>query len=833
MLTSRAIVVQPWHARRARHRGAAALVVLFALLGVARQGAAQGNPTSQCGITIDIHVIDAATHTPIAEALVSVGDQLLGLTDGAGTLTQGGQCAGEAVFTVDKVGYHETRQTVRLTASRTLELELGAEPSEVITIKGEAAPLPETRATTTLTGEALARTRGKSLAEALGSVAGVTQLQSGTGAAKPMIRGQFGRRIAMMVDGVPHRSQDWGIDHAPELDPFTASSIAVVRGAAGVAYGGNATGGAVDVRSAPLLDNPGLAGEFHLIGMWDRGGGAALRLRGRPRAHPQVAWNLEASGKQLAAAQSPTYALHNTGVRDGTLGLVAAYAGRRVQQTVTLRRYQARLGVCNCLRMESLDDFKAQLALGRPIDADLYRSSFEIDRPYQDVRHDTLASRTRIDLGDTARLDVTYALQLDNRGEYDVVRTATGPQFDFALQTHDLNATLDHAPLHINEHLHLDGEAGVAAMLQTHRYAGLPFVPSHHGYTIAPYASERLQGHDFDLDLGLRYEITQRTATIAKQDFRRMVRNGQLTDATCEPNGDEDRACTSHFSALAASLGGIYAATPSLDVKSNLSITARAPNPDEQYLNGTSPTFPVYGLGDPSLGVETTYAASAGVASHAAGGEAEPGRVTGEASIYANYVDDYVYFAPALDAGGAPIYDVLIRGTFPRFTTRAVRAVFWGGEAAVTVAAHEHLELHGQVAAIRARNLTDDDYLMFVPADTARVTATFHHPLLWTIPNLRATVGATATRRQDRVDERADLAPPPDGYVLLDAGIEATFSAGQASSGEPGDVPLRVSIDATNLLDTRYRDYTSLMRYFADQPGRRVMVRISASWGAR
>lgn len=806
---------------------------LALVLGLAAP--AYANPTSDatCQLSLDIHVIDTATHSPIAEALISVGDELLGVTSADGVFIQRGQCAGEITITAEKIGYRTARRVFRLLASRSLEIELAAESSEVITIEGDAAPRPETRSATTLTGDALARTRGDSLAEVLRDVAGVAQLQSGTGAAKPMIRGQFGRRIAMVVDGIPHRSQDWGIDHAPELDPFTADSIAVVRGAAGVMYGGNATGGAIDVHSTPFLDNPGLAGEFHLIGMWDRGGGAALRLRGRPRTFHRFAWNLETSAKQLAGGQTPTYALHNTGARDATLGLTAAYAGRRVRQTLTLRRYQATLGVCNCLRMESLDDFKAQLALGRPVDADLYRSSFEIERPYQDVRHDTLASRTRLDLGDAGRLDVRYALQLDDRGEYDIVRSATGPQFDFSLQTHDLIATLDHAPIHINEHLHLDGEAGLAAMLQAHRYGGLPFVPSHQGYTIAPYASERLLGHDFDLDLGLRYEFTQRTAMIRPDSFSRMVRNGQLRDDECPLDGDENRSCKTRFSAFAASLGGIYAMTQALDLKANVSVTARAPNPDEQYLNGTSPTFPVYGLGDPHLGVETTYAASFGAASHATGGESAPSRVTGEASVYANYVDDYVYFAPALDADGEPMYDVLIRGTFPRFTTRPVQAMFWGGEAALTVAAHEHLELHAQVAAIRARNLTDDGYLMFVPADTARITATFHHPLLWTIPNLRATLGATATRRQDRVDERADLAPSPDGYALLDAGLEATFSTGRARDGDTGDVPVRVAIDATNLLDTRYRDYTSLMRYFADQPGRRVMVRISASWGAR
>jgi iron complex outermembrane receptor protein len=73
------------------------------------------------------------------------------------------------------------------------------------------------------------------------------------------------------------------------------------------------------------------------------------------------------------------------------------------------------------------------------------------------------------------------------------------------------------------------------------------------------------------------------------------------------------------------------------------------------------------------------------------------------------------------------------------------------------------------------------------------------------------TLIGTFVRKQTRTERFADLAPPPPGYVLL--GAEAGTAA------RLGGRTIKLALQGTNLLDARYRDYTSLMRYFADQPG--------------
>ncbi len=264
-------------------------------------------------------------------------------------------------------------------------------------------------------------------------------------------------------------------------------------------------------------------------------------------------------------------------------------------------------------------------------------------------------------------------------------------------------------------------------------------------------------------------------------------------------------------------MGGLRQLTTAWSVKLDLSTASRPPNPDEQYLNGTSPTFPVLGLGKPDLGPETTYSASATTTYQ---GE----RVTAEASAYANFIDDYIYLAPAIDENGEPIFDVLIRGTFPRFVTRPVDAVFYGADGGVSVAPLPFLELGAQLSMVRARNVSDDSYLVFVPPDRVRGSMTYRLASLGGLGPSFATVSGTFVARQRRFDLAADFAPPPDPYFLLGAELGTEMSVGEQT--------IKIALQGSNLLDARYRDYTSLLRYFADQTGWQLLARLTVEFAS-
>jgi iron complex outermembrane receptor protein len=630
--------------------------------------------------------------------------------------------------------------------------------------------------------------------------------------AKPIIRGQYGRRLLILVDGIRHRAQEWGLDHAPEIDPFVADKLTVVRGASAVRYGPDAIGGAILAAPPELLQQPGHAGEAHLVGMANGlGGGLASRLQWASERVPGLAGQIEGTFKRLAAPATPDYALDNTGSRTWNLGAAVGYR-RRGDYRLSYLHYEAELGVCTCLRHHSIEDFNAQLALGRPIGSDAYRSDFEIERPSQRMAHDLALARAQWDWGGLGTITGTYAFQHDLRREYDVVRQAvSGPQFNFRLMTNEAELVLAHRPLHLSDGLHVRGSVGVTGMAQHQYYSGLPLVPDYTAWGGGAYAIERLIGRDFELEAGVRYDVLARTAAIDRQSFLRLVRSGQLALDACGSSTVDPVDCASTFHTVSTSLGGLVRLTDAWSAKLELSTASRPPNPDEQYINGSSPTFPVLGLGKPDLRPETTYSSSVTTSY-------QGHHVAAEASVYANRIANYIYFAPAIDGMGAPIFDVLIRGTFPRFVTRAVDAVFYGADGGIAVTPVPALELGAQVSLVRART-REGAYLVFVPADRVRATLTYKPPAFGPARKSFASVTGEYVARQKRFDLTADLAAPPPAYFVLGGEVGTELRVGAH--------PVEIAIQGTNLLNTRYRDYTSLLRYFADQAGWQLMLRLS------
>src|SRR5688500_19161669 len=72
--------------------------------------------------------------------------------------------------------------------------------------------------------------KGLVISEALSKINGVTLLQTGSTISKPVIHGLHSSRILTIVNGVRQEGQQWGNEHAPEIDPFIADKLTVIKG---------------------------------------------------------------------------------------------------------------------------------------------------------------------------------------------------------------------------------------------------------------------------------------------------------------------------------------------------------------------------------------------------------------------------------------------------------------------------------------------------------------------------------------------------------------------------------------------------------------------------
>jgi len=84
---------------------------------------------------------------------------------------------------------------------------------------------------------------GTTLVESIGKIAGVTNMSTGTGIGKPVIRGLSGNRVLTYTQGVKLENYQNGEKHGLGVNESGIESVEVIKGPASLLYGSDALGG--------------------------------------------------------------------------------------------------------------------------------------------------------------------------------------------------------------------------------------------------------------------------------------------------------------------------------------------------------------------------------------------------------------------------------------------------------------------------------------------------------------------------------------------------------------------------------------------------------------
>lgn len=763
-------------------------IFLIAIACYLLQGTDALAQSNSCNKQVFISVTEAATGHPIVAAMVATAESSA-FANELGWVKLEALCSDSIHIHVQADGFALKEADFRFQNGDTILVSLypSAISLDDIEISGHRTLLATPNATHTLQSADLEKAMGGSLAASLTSIPGVSVLQTGATIGKPVVNGMHSNRLLILNNGVRQEGQQWGAEHAPEIDPFIAQTITVVKGAEAIRYGAEAIGGVVIVKPAPLPRDSALHATVHLVGASNgRSAAASAQLGGHFKQLPAISWRVQSTAKRGGNYQTAQYYLSNSGVKEFNYSAAIGYTKEHFNAEIFYSHFNSQTGIFKGSHIGSTDDLNAAIAHGRPFNNGSF--SYQMEAPRQKVIHDLWKINAHWHWSDYAHADIQYGLQHNQREEYDIRRGGRSdlPASAFKLFTHTLDAALK---LTNGSDKHLT--VGINGLLQQNKKIDgtgtQPLIPNFNAQGVGLFAIAKQTNEKYELEGGLRY------------DFKYLAAAGY--------RNNDYYSGRFHFHNVSASLGGVYFPTKGLDIRTNIATAWRPPTVNELFSNGLHHGVGAIEIGDSSLKPERSLKWITSVHFN---------RLAWlDLSIdgYIHYFDNYIYLQPT---GGV---EERLRGAFPIFQNIQTAARFVGLDAQATIQVAKGLDYTLKGAFVQASNLSDDSFLPMIPAGQGAQTVKLHQQKLLFFEHPFAEFTHVFVGKQNRYNEGDDFAPPPDAYHLLNAAIGARIPIGSAA--------LKWSIACNNIANVLYKDYLNRFRYYAHDIGRNFVVRLT------
>jgi iron complex outermembrane recepter protein len=718
-------------------------------------------------------------------------------------------CAGNFELIVRYIGYTESHIPIKLSDSKRVVVKLSASETTLSTIEvvGNTTHTGLTNSTYSLSQQELEHFTGKSLGEALKRVPGVSALQTGPAIFKPVIDGLHSQRILILNNGIRQEGQQWGVEHAPEIDPFIASEIKVVKGSEAVRYGSDAIGGVIIVDTPPMHQAQKFGGELN-AGIFSNNRMAVFSglLEGGFKNHENISWRLQSSVKKGGDYSAPDYVLSNTGVQEINFSGAIGFKKEDRGVEVYFSSFNTELGILRSAHTGSLEDLERSIRDKKPRYIEDF--TYTINAPRQKINHQLLKVSAFKKIQGMGTLRVLYGGQLNQRKEYDIRRAGrTGkPALSLDLFSNVLDVSLDHK---IGR---LEGSVGVNGTYKDNANVpgtGIePLIPNYKQLNAGVFILEKYRSKNWLLEAGVRID------------------HQYLQVSTFNSNKDLVKP-EFNFNYVSGSIGASYYINPYARVSSHVGVGMRPPHVSELYSKGLH-----HGV----AAIENGVLIKDGFKTDQSFIKKEIStKITNsfqlirknfslEVSAYVNPISNYVFLKPSGTA-------LTIRGYFPVFDYTQTEALLTGIDGLIHWDVSSHIEYTGTFAYLYAKDMTNNDVLTFIPP------AQMEHALTWHINTkrnqnffftLRTPVGFKQTRAPITIypSEAAgyegtkvfDFAPAPHGYVLLNAELGVKLPI--------HDHALSISMEGENILNKSYRVYMNRLRYFADEPGANIMLRV-------
>lgn len=556
-----------------------------------------------------------------------------------------------------------------------------------------------------VTNDELMHSSATNIIDAIAHQPGVSQITTGGGISKPVVRGLGYNRVVVVNDGVRQEGQQWGDEHGVEIDAQSVGSVEILKGPASLMYGSDALAGVIVMHNHPLPMMGSLEGSATTEYQTNNG---------------LFAYSVNAAGNHNGFVWSSRWSqklAHSYKDGNGDYVFGTQFRERAFTQLLGLNK---QWGYSHATF--SYYHLTPSIAEGEKLDNG---TSYSIATPYQQIHHYKAVIDNTFFVGE-GNVKALIGYQQNRRQEYEEEDECG---LDFRL--HTLNYDLRYTTM-------LNGEGwklsiGTSGMYQRSVNEGTEFlVPAYRLFDWGLFVTSSIDLGRWHLSGGFRYD-------------RR-----SLTGFSLMEDGEERFSRFSRsFSGLTGSLGAVLNVSERLNLRFNIARGFRAPNISELGSNGEHEGTGRYEIGNHKLDAETSLQADLGI-------DYSLPWLFVQASLFGNRISNYIFLERE-----SP--------TLPTYIFSSGDARLLGGELLVDIHPIDHLHFENTLSHVDAQQLGKsggERYLPFTPAprwtSNLRVDISKRHSAF-------VSLGIDHYMRQNHAHTANNTETKTPAYTLLNA----------------------------------------------------------------
>lgn len=786
--------------------------------------------SQDCNFTISGNVTDIHDTTPLYGAYVEFKNLNKGtFTNEFGYYEIKDVCSGVFYIKVSHQSCESKSKKIDITSNQTLNFKLEhhlEELNEVLLTGNLYKNDFSSSIFNQIKSEELENYSNASLGDALKTISGVSSLHTGSSIVKPIIQGLHSSRVLIISNNVRLHDQQWGEDHAPNLDINAASNITVIKGASALKYGGDAIGGVIVVESqkAPIKDT--IIGKTILTGATNgRGGTLSSSLI---KAYSSgLNFSIHGSLKRLGDMKAPNYQLTNTGQQENNINLGVGVNKIEYGFNLSYQLTNSEIGLLRSSHIGNSRDLANAINRQTPFFVENF--SYSINSPKQEITHQILKLNAFKKINNVGEVDVQYSFQHNDRKEFDIRRGGRDntASMDMNLMTHTMLAQLEWTePEYLNSNIGIEFNSQLN--FPNPNTGVRRFIPDYQLFNSAVFfTTEYTINDNWKVDAGVRYDYSNINAKKFYQisrweglNYNQLFPQFEVEEAPGRQILTNPKFDYHNFSGTS---GISHAFNNGYKLVINLSSASRAPNPAELFSDGLHHSLAAVELGDLRFKKEQSFKAGLSF-------QGNVNKLNFNIQPFYNYIHNFILLEPT------GLSESVIRGSFPVWTYRQTDTRLYGIDINANYT-FQNFSLRSDMAYVNGQDLKEDMPLILMPPFNLATTITYKKEE-WKnfnislnslfvskqnrFPNNNFVVDLLNTTTGELEETVIDISSTPDSYHLLNlsTGVEIEY----------GSKKLSINLFINNLLNTTYKDYLNRLRYYADEVGTNAMLQLKLNY---